>query len=473
MDRVPSSDIERVILLIDNELVFARPHEQLLQTLSVMLIELEALRTSPDFQRMPEQSARLAALEQMTRQALHIARVASVHLPELEGQTLANVLSQLVDTTAEHLGLSSRVSLSGVDEQGNPEGLMHLSALAEHLLFLLAQEVLYQVREHQGARHLRLTLAYTHEDVRLVIEDDGTPVPPATSIPEVPPFALGIADIASHSEQIYDDLRARFTHLGGSLTCEIMAQGTRVQARVPYRLPERQENEIEDTSSLLSRKEESAARISVLIVDAQPVVRAGLHRLLDTYTDLALIGEASDGVQAVSETLELGPQVVLLDAQLPEGQSLEALRQIKQLNLNTRVLLLSTEEREDYLYETLRAGADGYLLKDATPAELAEAIRVVARGEVLVQPQLAGRILSRVGRERERGVRGGETLTTRELEVLHLLALGLRNKEIAARLYVSERTINFHLANIYQKLNVSGRTEALSKALAQGLIEAP
>ena len=172
----------------------------------------------------------------------------------------------------------------------------------------------------------------------------------------------------------------------------------------------------------------------------------------------------------MSETLELGPQVVLLDAQLPNGQSLEALRQIKQLQLDTHVLLLSAQEREEYLYETLRAGADGYVLKDIAPDELAQALRSVAHGETLVQSQLAGRLLSRIGKQ------GRDTafaaLTVREVEVLHLLARGLRNKEIADRLYISERTVNFHLANIYQKLNVSGRTEALSRALKEGLISA-
>ena len=205
--------------------------------------------------------------------------------------------------------------------------------------------------------------------------------------------------------------------------------------------------------------------VRVLVVDGQSVTRAGLHRLLESYAGLQVVGQAADGVQAVSETLELGPQVVLMDAQLPNGQSLEALRQIKQLNLDTRVLLLSTLDREEYLYETLRAGADGYVLKDIAPDELAQAVRAVARGEILIQPQLAGRLLSRVGKRAP-----NDALTTRELEVLRLLARGMRNKEIASRLFVSERTVNFHLANIYQKLNVSGRTEALSRALEQGLI---
>jgi DNA-binding NarL/FixJ family response regulator len=288
---------------------------------------------------------------------------------------------------------------------------------------------------------------------------------------------------------ILSDLRQRLGHVGGTLTLEAgtqEGQGTRVQVRIPYMqhdmsVPFIASAPIAETATPLSETGQAMAPeklssetsdVRVLVVDSQAVTRAGLRRLLESYPGLHVVGEASDGVQAVSEALELGPQVVLMDAQLPNEQSLEALRQIKQLDLDTHVLLLATQDREAYLYETLRAGADGYVLKDIAPDELAQAVRVVARGEVLVQPRLAGRLLSRFGKL----TRGGtpyELLTEREMEVLRLLARGLRNKEIASRLVVSERTVNFHLANIYQKLNVSGRTEALSKALEQGLIAAP
>jgi len=247
-------------------------------------------------------------------------------------------------------------------------------------------------------------------------------------------------------------------------------RGTRFAAHIPYILHTYETGEpptSADSQPSLAAPSPASERIHVLIVDNQSVIRAGLHHLLETITDIQVVGEAADGVQAVSETLELGPQVVLLDAQLPNGESLEALRQIKQLNLNTRVLLLTTQDREEVLYETLRAGADGYIFKESAVEELALAIRTVARGEVYIQPQIAGKLLARIGKPQP----GTETLTTRELEVLQLLARGLRNKEIAARLYVSERTVNFHLANIYQKLNVSGRTEALSKAINQGLVK--
>jgi DNA-binding NarL/FixJ family response regulator len=295
-----------------------------------------------------------------------------------------------------------------------------------------------------------------------------------------PPFGLQSADGAAVENDQYDatiinDLRYRLVHLGGGLEITSLGErGTRVAARIPYSSPMRETHAAAAPiapPTAQSAQEETTPMpvepVTVLIVDSQAVTRAGLHHLLEDYAGIQVVGEAADGVQAVSETLELGPQLVLMDTQLPGGQSLEALRQIKQLNQATRVLLLSTQDREEYLYETLRAGADGYVLKDIVPDELARAIRAVARGEVLVQPQLVSRLLSRVGKQGR-----GDTLTARELEVLRLLARGLRNKEIAARLYVSERTVNFHLANIYQKLNVSGRTEALSKALEQGLITA-
>jgi DNA-binding NarL/FixJ family response regulator len=294
----------------------------------------------------------------------------------------------------------------------------------------------------------------------------------------MPPFA---SLSPASSLPIVSDLRYRLERLGGSLEITALEErGTRVSARVPYAhiaqiIANTQPMNVPlivatDTAMPLAPASSAASEIiRILIVDSQTVTRAGLQRLLESYADLQVIGQAADGVQAVSETLELGPRVVLMDAQLPNGQSLEALRQIKQLNLDTKVLLLSTQNREEYLYETLRAGADGYILKDIVPDELAEAVRRVARGEILLQPQMAGRLLSRFGR---RGNTPYESLTTREMEVLRLLARGLRNKEMAARLFVSERTVNFHLANIYQKLSVSGRTEALSKALEQGLITA-
>jgi DNA-binding NarL/FixJ family response regulator len=468
-------------------------HEHLLEMLSAILLQLNALQTVVRNDKADLNAMRkgLTTMEQITREAIYELRSVNddMPLPDLVGVTLVEALSRAIEETAESLRLSSRVVFSGEERP--------LPSYIERLLYRIAQETLYQVQQHIDARKLRFTFSYGHDEVQMSIEDDGTLPGGEEEIP-VPHFrdAVGNGNGVVRNELgtaygPYIDLRHRIEHLGGSL--EVSAQpeqGTRVQARVPYTIMPKARTENNVPGSQGDRKGSARApqtrslynstdtkpklateHIHVLVVDSQAVSRAGLRRLLESYPDLEVVGEAADGVQAVSETLELGPQVVLMDANLPNRQSMEALKQIKQLNLDTRVLLLSAQDREEYLYETLRAGADGYVLKDIAPDELAQAIRAVARGEVLVQPQLASRLLSRFGRQ-GRGNYPYETLTAREQEVLQLLARGLRNKEIAARLHVSERTVNFHLANIYQKLNVSGRTEALSKALEQGLITA-
>lgn len=452
----------------DNDTITESPHAELIQMLSALLIQLNALQTfvQEEPTDLPTLREGMNTLEQMARDALFVVRSADEDLPpvELEGVSLSEALSRLVEETAETLGVSSRVSFSG--DQGRAKG-QTLSAQKERILYLIAREALYQVSYHVGVRRVRLVLTYGNDEVQMSIEDDGT-LAIAEDITPLPAFIENYTENGRNEPRTYTALRHRLAHLGGSL--DVLAQneqGVRVLARLPYaELPQH----IPPQSSISSASPtlDEVAVLRVLIVDGQAVTRAGLHRLLDSYAGLHVVGEAADGVQAVSETLELGPQVVLLDAQLPNGQSLNALRQIKQLNLDTKVLLLAAQDREEYLYETLRAGADGYVLKDIAPDELAHALRIVASGEVLVQSQLAGRLLSRVGKQGGRAPY--ETLTARELDVLRLLARGMRNKEIAARLYVSERTVNFHLANIYQKLNVSGRTEALSKAIEQGLV---
>ncbi|HVU70803.1 MAG TPA: LuxR C-terminal-related transcriptional regulator [Ktedonobacteraceae bacterium] len=406
-------------------------------------------------------------------------------LEELPGLPLGEALSQLVDTTAEKLALSSRVAFSGWERP--------LSDYLSRLLYRIAQEALAQTALHEGARRLRFRMEYMRSEVAMTIEDDGVPCATESFLSDTSGEAAAGADLppflsASHNENSYAQrladqtirkLRGMVENLGGSLVISGgIEQGVQVQVRIPLRRPfehgEGHSHHHPQGASVHTDHQATpaaAAKVRVLIVDGQTVSRAGLRRLLESYADLEVVGEASDSVQAASETAELLPQIVLLDAQLPDNQSLETLRQVRQLNSDIHVLLLAGQEDETLLYEALRAGAGGYVLKDIAPDELASAVRGVARGDVLVQPQLAARLLSRNSAAERSASIGVESLTAREREVLQLLARGLRNKEIAARLFVSERTVNFHLANIYAKLHVSGRTEALSKALEQGLLK--
>ena len=471
-----------------NNALLHSSNEQLLQMLSSMLIQLNALETVVGEEGTASENITvrngLKILERMTREALYVVRACNEDLlpPELAESPLPEVLSRLVEETAEALGISSRITFSGIDEQDHSSEHI-LSNDAKRILYLIAHETLYQVQQHNSTHRLRLMLNYGSEDVQMSIEDDGLnpTLPPPAAEENNASMPLFAEPSPVSALPIVSDLRYRIERLGGSLEITTLEErGTRVSAHIPYAHSKQSTEISEHAGRPLIVSTETAVPLSpvlspldevirILIVDSQMVTRAGLQRLLESYNGLQVIGQAADGVQAVSETLELGPRVVLMDAQLPNGQSLEALRQIKQLNLDTKVMLLSTQNREEYLYETLRAGADGYILKDIAPDELAQAVRTVARGEILIQPQLASKLLSRFG---TRGNTPYESLTSREMEVLRLLARGMRNKEIAARLFVSERTVNFHLANIYQKLNVSGRTEALSKALEQGLITA-
>jgi DNA-binding NarL/FixJ family response regulator len=390
-------------------------------------------------------------------------------LEAVPGASLNEALTQLIETTAEQLTLSSRVTFSGNEHP--------LSDYLARLLYRIAREAVARVGMHEGARRLRLRLEYLRDEVVMTIEDDGLPGvaeqvfngDEAALLPFLAESPRDESETRALNDQALPHLRAMVLNIGGSMTLNSgVEQGVQLHVHVP--LDQRTASSLDrpgESISLPAR--EPSAKIKVLIVDGQTVSRAGLRRLLESYPDLEIVGEAGDSVQAVSETAEVLPQIVVLDAQLPENQSLETLRQLRQLSREIPVLLLANRVDEAQLYEALRAGAGGYLLKDVAPDELAQAVRSVARGDILLQPQLAARLLARAG---EQSGTPQESLTAREHEVLQLLARGLRNKDIAARLFVSERTVNFHLANIYAKLQVSGRTEALSKALALGLLKA-
>jgi DNA-binding NarL/FixJ family response regulator len=207
----------------------------------------------------------------------------------------------------------------------------------------------------------------------------------------------------------------------------------------------------------------------VLLVDDHPLAREGVRRLLDSCPDIVVVGEASDGVEGVERALALRPDIVLMDLQMPRLSGVGALRAIRESWSDARVLILTTFAQDEHLFEALRAGARGYLLKDAGSEEVAAAIRTVHDGGSLVQPVMAERLLDRFGQLATRE-QLPEPLTDRELEVLGLAASGARNREIAERLVVSEKTVKYHLGQIYAKLAVAGRGEAVARARELGLL---
>jgi DNA-binding NarL/FixJ family response regulator len=207
--------------------------------------------------------------------------------------------------------------------------------------------------------------------------------------------------------------------------------------------------------------------IRILIADDHPIVREGLTAVLETQPDFEIVGAAASGTQAVERALALRPDVILLDLALPELDGVAALRQIRTADPDAHVIIFTAFDTDERILAAVQAGAQGYLLKGAPRDELFQAIRVVHGGGSLLQPVVAARLL----RQFSGAAALPEQLTERELEVLRQLAKGRQNKEIATELWISERTVKFHVSAILAKLGVGNRTEAVSKAAQLGLVE--
>lgn len=205
--------------------------------------------------------------------------------------------------------------------------------------------------------------------------------------------------------------------------------------------------------------------IRVVLADDHSVVRKGVREFLEEEPDIEVIGEANDGLQAVDLAVNLQPDVVVMDIKMPQLSGVDATKRIRALAPNVRVLALTAYDDDPYIFGLLEAGAKGYVLKTAESRELVRAIRTVASGQSALDPAIAPRLIARVAQPTPTG----EGLTERELEVLRLAARGLTNKQIGHDLDISDRTVQNHLANIYAKLGVASRTEAVTEGLQRGL----
>lgn len=214
-------------------------------------------------------------------------------------------------------------------------------------------------------------------------------------------------------------------------------------------------------------------QIRILIVDDHTVVRDGLASMLARQQDFQVVGEASNGAEAVEKTQELKPDVTLMDLRMPEMDGVEAMRNIKEQDADAKFIVMTTFDTDEYIFDAIEAGAKGYLLKDASRDALFDAVRAVHRGESLIEPGVASRLLDRLAQLSKRGNEPGPSniLSAREIEVLQLMSTGSANKQIAASLSVSESTVKTHVANIFQKLDVNHRTEAVTQALQRGIIK--
>jgi DNA-binding NarL/FixJ family response regulator len=212
--------------------------------------------------------------------------------------------------------------------------------------------------------------------------------------------------------------------------------------------------------------------IRVLVADDQSMVRAGFRMLLSGEEDFEVVAEASNGLEAVEKAARFDPTVVLMDIRMPELDGLEATRRILAANGDARVLILTTFDLDEYVYEALRAGASGFVLKDDPPEQLIAAIRTVAAGDALLSPAITKRVIAQFTHvPRPTPPEGLDELSEREREVFRLIARGLSNAEIGQELYISETTVKTHVTHILQKLDLRDRVQAVVLAYQTGLVE--
>lgn len=211
--------------------------------------------------------------------------------------------------------------------------------------------------------------------------------------------------------------------------------------------------------------------IKLLLVDDHRLFREGLKRILELEPDMVVVGQAGDGLEALACLTQLSPDVILMDINMPGCNGVEATKRIKAKRPDLAILMLTIHDDSEYLFEVMRSGASGYLLKDVEPVRLIEAIRTVAVGGSVVNPALTGRLITEFGRLSKPPAEEEQLLSSREQEVLCLMAKGQGNKEIAQNLYISEKTVKNHVSSILRKLDVSDRTQAVVQGVKLKLVE--
>jgi DNA-binding NarL/FixJ family response regulator len=212
--------------------------------------------------------------------------------------------------------------------------------------------------------------------------------------------------------------------------------------------------------------------IRVLVVDDQSMVRAGFRLLLTDEPDMDVVAEASTGLEAVAQAARFHPNVILMDIRMPELDGLEASRRILAADQAARILILTTFDLDEYVYEALRAGASGFVLKDDPPEQLISAVRTVARGDALLSPAITKRVIQHFTRlNKQSRPRAFDSLTTREMDVYRLITLGLSNAEIGRELFIGETTVKTHVTRLLQKLDLRDRAQAIVLAYQSGLFD--
>jgi signal transduction histidine kinase/DNA-binding NarL/FixJ family response regulator len=404
-------------------------HDTLAQSLTGMVLQIEAVEDLLDHE--PAQArAELRSLQHLARAALEEARrsVWGLRPPILEEATLADALERRLQEESRPGRFSGRFAAVGRPRPLTPS--------IEAGIYRIAQEALTNVSRHAEATVVVVQLRFEPGDLVLVVQDDGRGI--ENGVASSPDGGFGLTSMQE---------RARL--MGGTMLLESEpARGTRVEVRVPY---------LVSTIDAGHKAAGDAGRgpenwpIRVLVADDHEVARHGIVRMLESNSDIVVIAEAADGEEALRRARQLRPDVALMDVQMPGLSGIEVIQALTRESLGIRPIILTTYARDEVIFDGIRAGARGFLLKDVSAEELARAVRTVNKGQSLLQPVVATRLVEQIGRM-ARPQAEGDQLTAREMDVLRLLVEGARNKEISARLHISHGTVRFHVGYIFQNL---------------------
>jgi DNA-binding NarL/FixJ family response regulator/signal transduction histidine kinase len=459
-------------------------HDTVAQSLAALVLQMETARNYVSAGNSGAGAELLNAATAQARQALQETRRAVQGLAPLALETMspAQAIARELETLDPSGEIGTQFILTGDEIELTPD--------QQTALLRIAQEALGNARRHARAHRIRVGLHYGADDVMLLVEDDGIGFDVAQPHAPGPDGGYGLFGMEERARLLEGRLEIDSTP----------GWGTRIRTLLPYRPTAEKREEGRDRASSVSVFRSTATEdlpggtaaprspepvslrlpaspdlpIRVLIADDHALARQGIRAMLDSSGEIEVLGEAEDGVQAEARALALRPDVMLMDLQMPRADGIQALRRILIHLPDLPIIILTTFQSDEVVSEALQAGARGFLLKDAHAADLVAAVRAAYRGESVLTPAVTQRLAAIASGQHSGRTDSGTDLRAdlneRELEVLQLLARGARNKEIGAALFIAPKTVEYHLSNIFSKLNVSNRTEAARAALERGLI---
>jgi DNA-binding NarL/FixJ family response regulator/signal transduction histidine kinase len=439
------SRIRQLVIAEERSRIARDIHDTLMQSLTSIILQLDTIERN--YQDNEHLSIDLRRTRQIAQRALTEARsrIWDLHPRTLTSQPLPQVLGDELAIWQQTSGVPARLFVRG-------EG--KLSLAVEVAILRIMQEALHNVHKYARAHDVRVDLEYSAHDVRLLVTDDGVGFNPQQSQANATLTSSGFGMIA---------MRERAHAAGGHFHVSSWPNnGTRVEASFPLDTHKKAVHSLDATGH-------APLTARILIVDDHALIRQGLVELVNQIEGLCVVGTAKDGYDAISVARTACPDLVLMDMRLPGMDGAATTRQLLMEHPAIHVIMLTSSDASDDLARAIEAGARGYILKEASLEQLTETIQAVLRGEAVVERRITHHLFERFNhllRDRH----PGDVLSERELEVLHLMIEGYRNKDIAEALVVSEHTVKSHISSIFQKLGVKDRAGAISVALQRNLV---